>query len=55
MILEAANRYRIDYVVLPAGRAALDSLGSEGVADTRLPVAVEGKGFRLLEVADPGR
>jgi hypothetical protein len=54
MILEAAGRYRIDYVVLPAGRAALDTLGSGRAVDDRLPVAAEGNGFRLLEVAGAG-
>lgn len=53
MILTAAARYRVDYILLPAARPALDPLYDDRESDPRLPVAADVNGFRLLRVLLP--
>ncbi len=52
-ILEAANRYRVDYIILPAARPALDSLYDGVETDSRLTLIEErGSYYQLLAVAE---
>lgn len=53
LILEAAARYRVDYLLLPAARPALDPLYDDSESDPRLPVAADVNDFRLLRVDVP--
>jgi hypothetical protein len=50
MILEAAYRYNVDYILLPAARDALDPLYDGLEQDARLPFAGEWDKFQLLAV-----
>lgn len=49
-ILEAAYRYGVDYILLPAGRPALDPLYDGDETDPRLPLAGDIIGYQLLRV-----
>jgi 4-amino-4-deoxy-L-arabinose transferase-like glycosyltransferase len=53
-ILEAAYRYQVDYIILPAARPALDSLYDGVETDPRLTL-LESRGsyYQLLAVAGP--
>ena len=51
-ILEAAYRYQVDYVVLPAARPALDPLYDGVESDPRLLLVGESGRFQLLAVAE---
>lgn len=48
MILEAARRYRVDYVLLPAARESLDALYNGQETDPRLPLAGTSGDFQIL-------
>ncbi len=53
MILEAAYRYNVDYILLPADREALDSLYNGEESDPRLLPVGEVIGYELLAVIAP--
>jgi hypothetical protein len=54
-ILEAAYRYQVDYIILPAARPALDPLYDGEETDPRLKLIREpGSYFQLLAVEEPG-
>lgn len=52
-ILEAAHRYRADYILLPADREALDALYNGVEADPRLPLVGTSGGFQILGISQP--
>ena len=53
MILEAAYRYDVDYIILPADRAALDALYNGAESDPRLPLVGSAGPYQLLQVLPP--
>jgi hypothetical protein len=54
MILEAAYRYQVDYIILPAARPALDPLYDGLERDPRLPMAGRSGRYQMLAVIPPG-
>jgi hypothetical protein len=56
MILEAARRYHVDYIILPAARPALDALYDNKEHDPRLRWLPGVENYQMLEVlAEPAR
>ena len=53
MILEAAYRYEVDYIILPAARPALDPLYDGRETDARLRWLPVSEDYQLLEVLPP--
>lgn len=54
MILEAADRYGVDYIILPAAREGLDALYDQRETDLRLPFVGESGNFQILRVLASG-
>jgi 4-amino-4-deoxy-L-arabinose transferase-like glycosyltransferase len=50
MILEAAHRYRVDYILLPADRESLDALYNGVETDPRLPLVGTSGDFQIMGV-----
>lgn len=53
MILEAAYRYKVDYILLPAARTALDDLWNNAQPDERLEWLPATSTYQLLRVLPP--
>lgn len=51
-ILEAARRYRADFLILPTDRWALDALSSGEETDPRLPIIVTSAHFQVVAVTE---
>jgi 4-amino-4-deoxy-L-arabinose transferase-like glycosyltransferase len=49
-ILEAAHRYEVDYIILPAARPSLDLLYNQEEKDPRLPMVGRSGNFQILQV-----
>jgi hypothetical protein len=50
-ILDAAARYEVDYILLPADRPSMDALYNSIEIDPRLPLAATNGDFQILAVA----